>query len=133
VHPNNLSPVSQNIVVATHAGVVEWADITDSGAYVVRIRDTCGGNFQSRYVHLLKDSITVVVGQPVSTGTILGIVGCTGFCASPHVHYDFREPNGAFKTRGVTLPPYMTTPYLPKDVPYKCVAGSSNPCNVTIP
>jgi murein DD-endopeptidase MepM/ murein hydrolase activator NlpD len=38
--------------------------------------------------------ISVSTGQQVSTGTVLGAVGCTGHCFGPHVHFEVRV-NGA--------------------------------------
>lgn len=81
----------------------------------VQIFGACGGkNFSSLYVHLSSTTISKS-GQAIKKGDTLGAVGCTGWCASPHVHYQFR---------GVS----MGTPFIPIAVPRGCVLRNS--CNV---
>jgi murein DD-endopeptidase MepM/ murein hydrolase activator NlpD len=51
-----------------------------------------GGGLSTAYAHMSR--ISVSTGQQVSTGTVLGAVGCTGHCFGPHVHFEVRV-NGA--------------------------------------
>lgn len=51
-----------------------------------------GGGLSTAYGHMSR--ISVSTGQQVSTGTVLGAVGCTGHCFGPHVHFEVRV-NGA--------------------------------------
>jgi murein DD-endopeptidase MepM/ murein hydrolase activator NlpD len=60
-----------------------------------------GSGFSTRYGHLSK--INVAVGQAVTTGDILGLVGSTGRSTGPHLHYEVRINNQ----------PVDPKPYLP--------------------
>lgn len=41
------------------------------------------------YAHLSK--ITAKMGDQVTIGETLGIVGCTGYCTGPHLHFELRK------------------------------------------
>jgi murein DD-endopeptidase MepM/ murein hydrolase activator NlpD len=45
-----------------------------------------GGGVKTGYHHLLDTS--VVVGQQVEAGALLGHVGSTGFSTGPHLHWE---------------------------------------------
>ena len=47
-----------------------------------------GTDERSQYVHLKKDSITVAVGDFVSAGTQIGMVGSSGPSRAPHIHFE---------------------------------------------
>jgi murein DD-endopeptidase MepM/ murein hydrolase activator NlpD len=51
----------------------------------------------TQYVHLKKDSITVQVGQFVTAGTQIGMVGSSGPSRAPHIHFEARMLNVAFE------------------------------------
>lgn len=44
----------------------------------------------SQYVHLKRNSITHRVGDFVSAGTQIGMVGSSGVSLAPHIHFEFR-------------------------------------------
>lgn len=48
-----------------------------------------GGGLATLYAHQSK--VAVSVGQTVSTGQVIGYVGCTGYCTGPHLHFETRE------------------------------------------
>lgn len=50
-----------------------------------------GGGLTTRYGHLSK--IDVVVGQSISRGEVLGLVGSSGRSTGPHLHYEVRINN----------------------------------------
>ncbi len=60
-----------------------------------------GSGFSTRYGHLSK--INVAVGQTVTMGDIIGLVGSTGRSTGPHLHYEVRINNQ----------PVDPKPYLP--------------------
>jgi MYXO-CTERM domain-containing protein len=48
----------------------------------------------SKYWHLKKGSVKVKVGQRVACGELLGYVGSSGPSATPHLHFEVRDPSG---------------------------------------
>lgn len=130
IHPNG--PLGN--ILASHPGTVTFAGngLGPPGrpALVVRIQDNCGGGFTSNYVHLSSIAPGITVGATIQTGQVLGVMGCTGYCGGPHLHYEFRDAAGNIKDRS-DPPPYMDTPYLPKSVPLACLGRTQ--CNVSIP
>jgi murein DD-endopeptidase MepM/ murein hydrolase activator NlpD len=55
-----------------------------------------GGGWQSLYLHLHDFAPGLSVGDKVAAGEILGSVGCSGYCTSPHLHFALKH-NGQFK------------------------------------
>ncbi len=107
-------------VVAAAAGtVIDTVDINDdrhtscSGAWnVVEIEYDNG--FRALYGHLKRDSVLVSVGQRVSPGDRLGVVGSSGCSTAPHLHYELRDCGGRvvppFLNDLWTAPPVYATP-----------------------
>jgi murein DD-endopeptidase MepM/ murein hydrolase activator NlpD len=60
-----------------------------AGNYVVIQADD---NTDMAYMHLLSRA-SVSEGQTVSTGQIIGRVGCTGSCTAPHLHFELWTPH----------------------------------------
>jgi murein DD-endopeptidase MepM/ murein hydrolase activator NlpD len=74
-----------NTVVAADAGVVTSAGWrTNGGGLVVEIAHANG--MSTVYNHL--GSIWVGAGQAVGRGEGIAVVGCTGICTGPHVHFE---------------------------------------------
>ncbi len=74
-------------VIAAQAGVVVSAGWrTNGGGWVVQIDH--GNGIQTLYNHLGK--ILVSNGQQVTRGQQIALVGCTGDCTGPHVHFEVR-------------------------------------------
>jgi murein DD-endopeptidase MepM/ murein hydrolase activator NlpD len=71
-------------VTATVAGVVKFAGASDS--YGQNIVLEHGAGVESRYGHLQK--ISVVRGQRVERGQLIGLSGNTGRSTAPHLHYE---------------------------------------------
>jgi murein DD-endopeptidase MepM/ murein hydrolase activator NlpD len=72
---------------AAAGGIVSFA-ATQSGYGNIVIVEHPGGT-STAYAHLSK--ISVVVGQIVSAGQQVGLVGTTGHSSGPHLHFEIRE------------------------------------------
>jgi murein DD-endopeptidase MepM/ murein hydrolase activator NlpD len=59
-----------------------------SGGYGNMVEIDHGGGLSTRFGHL--SSISVVAGQAVGVGAIVGRVGSTGRSTGPHLHYETR-------------------------------------------
>jgi murein DD-endopeptidase MepM/ murein hydrolase activator NlpD len=71
-------------------GVVEFAGVQNGYGNVIFVKHRNG--HETVYAHLSK--INVRVGQTVSQGQTIGLVGSTGWATGPHLHFEFRV-NGA--------------------------------------
>jgi LysM repeat protein len=74
-------------VFATDAGVVVYAGWNNYG-YGNMIMVDHGNNFQSLYAHL--SGISVVCGQSVGQGDLIGAIGNTGRSTGSHLHFEIR-------------------------------------------
>jgi murein DD-endopeptidase MepM/ murein hydrolase activator NlpD len=73
-------------VIATHSGIVTWADWSEIGyGYLVIIQS---GVYITYYAH--NTSFNVEVGAYVGKGSIVAWSGSTGNSSGPHVHYETR-------------------------------------------
>jgi murein DD-endopeptidase MepM/ murein hydrolase activator NlpD len=72
-----------------------------SGNYV--ILDTIQNNkhYYILYAHMQPGSIKVKLGQKITRGQVLGLVGNSGNSAAPHLHMHVTETNEAEKSNGV--------------------------------
>ena len=70
-------------------GVVTAAGWDSTGyGNMVTVQHVIDGQVVSTlYAHMQDDSITVTVGQAVTRGTVLGLVGQTGEATGPHLHF----------------------------------------------
>ncbi len=73
-------------VHATAAGVVSVA--AAEGGYGTMVEVSHGGGFVTRYAHLANAS--VVAGQRIDAGAVIGHVGSSGRATGPHLHYETR-------------------------------------------
>jgi len=71
-------------VYATNDGVITFAD-WDAGHGQMVVVDH-GADISTRYCHL--SSILAAVGDTMSAGDMLGLVGSTGMSTGPHLHYE---------------------------------------------
>lgn len=65
-----------------------------------------GGGVYAMYAHLQPGSIKVKVGDHVSRGELLGLVGNTGNSSEPHLHFQLMNANSPLGSEGLpyTLP-----------------------------
>lgn len=75
-------------VLASDTGTVSFAGCVDWG-YGCYITVDHNNGFQTLYAHL--SSITVSVGQGVSKGSAIGIMGSTGRSTGTHLHFEIRQ------------------------------------------
>jgi murein DD-endopeptidase MepM/ murein hydrolase activator NlpD len=73
-------------VFATQDGVVRMAD--RHGGYGLFVDLDNGSGLQTRYGHMSR--LSVVAGQRVRKGQLIGSVGSTGLSTGPHLHYEVR-------------------------------------------
>ncbi len=77
-------------IVASASGVVSYAGYNDGGfGYLVEIDHADGS--MTRYAH--NDRILVNVGQQVTQGDQIALMGSTGFSTGPHLHFEV-HPGG---------------------------------------
>lgn len=74
--------------------VVEAASAGGLGQHVVVQHTVNGQRVDSVYGHMIYGSQTVAVGQKVSRGQVLGLVGSTGASTGPHLHFEIRPGGG---------------------------------------
>lgn len=78
----------------------------------VKIRHWNG--MTSTYGHLKQNSVVVSIGQQVTAGQILGVVGSSGCSTAPHLHFEVRDTDGTviepFQDGMWHFPPTYDTP-----------------------
>lgn len=50
------------------------------------------GPHRTLYFHMMKDSVSVAVGEQVQCGQLLGKVGSSGNSSAPHLHFELQGP-----------------------------------------
>lgn len=75
-------------VVSICNSVAGFSTTHSSGNYVYIAH---AGSYQTRYLHLKKDSLTVKVGQIVRKGDIIAYMGTTGYSTGAHLHFEVRS------------------------------------------
>lgn len=71
-------------VVAVAAGVVTWAGPRSGYGNLVEVNH--GKGYVTRYAH--NERVLVAVGQTVTRGQIIALMGSTGRSTGPHVHFE---------------------------------------------
>jgi len=71
-------------VIAVAAGVVTWAG--DRSGYGSLVEINHGKGFATRYAH--NERVLVAVGQTVTRGQPIALMGSTGRSTGPHVHFE---------------------------------------------
>ncbi|MEO8262800.1 MAG: M23 family metallopeptidase [Pseudolysinimonas sp.] len=74
--------------------VVESSSEGGLGQHVVIEHTINGQKVQTVYGHMIYGSQTVSVGQVVTRGTVIGLVGSTGASTGDHLHFEVRPGGG---------------------------------------
>ncbi len=90
-------------LLATAAGTVIFAGMSDPWGYAWSVQIDHGNGFTSWYAHM--SQIAVVSGQYVGKGQAIGTMGATGLATGVHVHFEIRQ--GASWAGRVNPAPYM--------------------------
>lgn len=77
-----------NAIFATDSGVVVFAGWSQYGYGYLIVLDH-GNGWQSAYAHL--SAVSVICGQSVAQGTVIGGLGTTGNSTGPHLHFELRN------------------------------------------
>lgn len=80
--------IADGEVVSAIDGISGYDEYNTCGNFV-KIRHA-DGKF-TRYLHMLKDSVCVKVGEKVKKGAKLGIMGNTGYSFGKHLHFDISD------------------------------------------
>jgi len=116
-------------ILAVHAGVVTWASYGTSDAGN-NVNIDHGGGVVTRYMHL--KTITVTVGQQVTTGQQIGIEGTTGASTGEHLHFEYREgADPAQHTSGTPVDPVAAL--ASKGIVWDGSPGGPDPTTATSP
>jgi murein DD-endopeptidase MepM/ murein hydrolase activator NlpD len=76
-------------IVASAAGTVTRSDVSDSYGEVVYILHTINGQeYETVYAHMSTGSRTVSLGDTVTQGQKLGVMGSTGDSTGLHLHFE---------------------------------------------
>jgi murein DD-endopeptidase MepM/ murein hydrolase activator NlpD len=88
-HPAvDIAGTAREPVYAADGGYVALAGWSNAG-YGNMILIDHGNGFQTLYGHL--DALRVHQGQSVTKGQMIGLMGCTGNCTGPHLHFEVRK------------------------------------------
>ncbi|MDZ4678231.1 MAG: M23 family metallopeptidase [Oligoflexia bacterium] len=97
-------------VYATRDGIINDLTRHRANGILVQIRHDHG--FVTTYNHLQRWAPNLTIGKAVRVGEIIGYVGCTGYCTSPHLHLSIRNGNYLYD------PVYLTKPFPHKERNY---------------
>jgi len=79
-------------ILAADSGTVIVAGWPDNSGYGNRIMIEHGNGYKTLYAHLSK--ISVVTGQTVKRGDVIGSMGSTGRSTGTHLHFEIRKSSG---------------------------------------
>lgn len=85
------APRGTKVLAMAEGTVVEVEEMFIGYGHFVRIAHK--GTISSLYAHL--DKVTVVPGQKVRQGEIIGTVGLTGWTTGPHLHFEIHSGDKA--------------------------------------
>ena len=86
---SNVLAAANGVVIGTRDTEPDRNTSCTGSANFVQVRHPDG--LTAVYAHLKKGSVVVSVGQQVSAGAILGVVGSSGCSTAPHLHFELRD------------------------------------------
>jgi murein DD-endopeptidase MepM/ murein hydrolase activator NlpD len=93
-------------IYAAKSGIIQEVAHHHANGNFVQIRHE--NDYVTTYNHMGRWATGLTIGHKVEAGEIIGYVGCTGYCTSPHLDFRIRKGNYLYD------PIYITKPY-----PYK--------------
>lgn len=94
----DFTPGAGTPVHAIADGVVVSSPVADGswGVHVTLEHNIDGVIFRSSYAHMQTGTMNLSMGDYVSRGQVLGLVGSTGQSNGAHLHFVMRDANGTF-------------------------------------
>lgn len=79
-------------------GVVVGSSVADGswGVHVTIEHDVDGVTYRSAYAHMQSGSMTLEIGDTVTRGQVIGLVGNTGQSYGAHLHFVIQTADGTF-------------------------------------
>ncbi len=118
---------ADGVVSSVHDGEFDrnigFADPAPAANYVIVDH---GNGWQTAYLHLRRDSVSVKVGDSVSSGKFLGWMGSSGFSSGAHVHFSLRHGNHHIETMLDPATFWVTPPAYPADYRHAIRSGFSS-------
>ncbi|HEU0207003.1 MAG TPA: M23 family metallopeptidase [Pseudolysinimonas sp.] len=111
----DIDPGRGTPIAAISDGVVtEVGDPSGSlGVYAIIRHDVDGVIFSSLYGHMELGSLQLAVGQTVTRGQRVGLVGSTGASTGAHLHFGIEDASGTLIDSLEWLRQYANVPYAP--------------------
>ncbi|HLA99592.1 MAG TPA: peptidoglycan DD-metalloendopeptidase family protein [Anaerolineales bacterium] len=89
LHPGiDIAGAVGNAIFAADSGVVVFAGWSEFGYGYLIVLDH-GNGWQSAYAHL--SAVSVICGQSVGRGSVIGALGSSGNSSGPHLHFELRS------------------------------------------
>ena len=108
--------IADAVVVEVKDGIPENTPGANSRAVPITLETVAGnhvnldlgGGVYAMYAHLQPGSIRVKVGDKVTPGQVIGLVGNTGNSTEPHLHFQLMNQNSPLASDGIpyTFPSY---------------------------
>lgn len=112
-----------SVYAAQEGVIIEAAKKRGNGNYVMIAHPD--GSI-SYYNHLQSHAQNINPGQRVLPGTVIGYVGCSGLCTSPHLHFAIKKGGRMIDPIKITKPfPYFAKDYRETDE-YKNLLSAYN-------
>jgi len=83
------------------------------GVYAIIRHSIDGVTFSSLYGHMRLGSLRLAVGQHVTRGQLIGLVGDTGASTGPHLHFGIEDGSGTLIDSLAWIRQYANVPYAP--------------------